>query len=231
MSYSFGDQLNFLSTLVGDANTDSESQWPLDQRKTEINMAEKQFARDTKMLLENATGTVTSMELSVPTGWLETFALYITVSGTKYKITADREISPKDLERWTDWGGNVPYYYFWGYSGTRKIKLLGSSGTINGSAYDWYYFEQPTTALDDTTDTSLIPEEYRQASVYKAASNLLLQVGQYTRAAQLLQAYDRLVLQGRKEVGMQYLDYENPVPDFNIGDDGSTDRQGGGWPQ
>lgn len=231
MAYTFNEQLDLLSSLVGDSNTDESSQWPLAQRKTEINMGEKQFAKDTKMLMENATSTIASMAITLPTGWLETFALYVTISGTKYKITNKREISPKDLERYADSGDSIPYYYMWTYAGVRTIKFLGSSTAINGATYDLYYFTYPTTDMSATTETSSFPEEYRQASVYKAASNLLLQVGQYTRAQQLLSMYDRLVIQGKREAGTWYSDYENPVPDFNFADDGSTDRQGGGWPQ
>lgn len=229
MAYSFGDQLNFLSSLVGDSNTDTSSQWPLAQRKTEINHAEKQFAKDSMMLLENASSTISSMELAVPSGWFNTFAFYITVNTVKYRIDNDREVSPKDLERWNTYSGDVPYYYFWGFSDTRKIKLLGNSSNINGSTYDLYYFKQPTTALDDTTDVSIIPEEYRQASVYKAASNLLLQIGQFQKSTELIQFYDRLVNQARTEVGRWYTDYDQPRPDFNIIQSVETDMQGQGW--
>lgn len=229
MPYTFLNQQDFLSTLLGDLNTDSASMWPLAQRKTELNHAEKQFARDTKIILENATGTVSSMEISVPSGWLETFALYITVGSVKYRIDNDREISPKDLERWTDYGGDIPYFYFWSYSGTRKIKLLGSASGINGAAYDLYYFMVPTTDLSLDADVSSLPEEYRQASVYKAASNLLMQIGQNARAGQFLQMYDRLVQQAKQEVGRWYQDYDQPRPDFNIVYPEQTDRQGVGW--
>lgn len=227
MAYTFGDQLNFLSTLLADSNVDTSSMWPTAQRKTEINHAEKQFARDTKILLENATGTVASKEISVPSGWLETFALYVTISTNKYRIDGRREISPKDLERWSDYAGDIPYYYFWGFSGTKKIKFVGSSA-VNGATYDLYYFEQPTTALDDTSDVSLIPEEYRQAPVYKAAANLLLQIGQYTRAQVLQQQYDRLVAQAKSEVETQYKNHNLPSPDLNIIESDPVDTQGNG---
>ena len=229
MAYTFLNQQSFLSTLIGDSNTDSSSMWPLAQRKLELNHAEKQFARDTKILMENATGTVASMELAVPSGWIETFCFYITVGSVKYRIDNDREVSVKDLERWTDYAGDIPYYYFWGFSGTRKIKLLGVASGINGGTYDLYYFEEPTTDLSDDADVSLLPESYRQASVFKAASNLLIQIGQNTRAGQMLQQYDRLVSQARDEARKWYLDYDQPRPDFNLIDPQHTDRQGGGW--
>src|SRR3989304_4517097 len=173
MAYTFLNQQSFLSSLLGDSNTDASSQWPLAQRKVELNHAEKQFARDTKILMENVTGTVSSMAIDVPSGWLETFALYITVGSVKYRIDNDREISPKDLERWNDYSGDIPYYYFWNFSGTRKMKFVGTASNINGAAYDLYYFETPTTDLDATSDVSILPEEYRQAPVYKAAITFL----------------------------------------------------------
>jgi len=229
MAYTFGNQLDFLSSLLGDSNTDSSSQWPLAQRKLEINHAEKQFARDSKCLLERTTGTVSSMEISMPSGWLETHAFYITIGSVKYRIDNDREVSPKDLERWNDYSGAIPHYYFWGYSGTMKIKLLGASGSINGASYELFYFEHPTTDLDATSDTSILPEEYRQAPVYKAASNLLLQIGQYNRASNLLSMYQGLVETARIEAGKRYIDIDRPNPDFNMIDPSATDRQGQGW--
>lgn len=229
MSFTFGDQLNFLSSLLADSNTDSESQWPLAQRKTELNFAEKQFARDSKLLMENTTGTASSKVITLPTDWLETYCLYVTVSGVKYRVTNDREISPKALEEGNLYAGDIPYYYFWTFSGTRKITLVGSSN-LASAAYDLYYFAQPTTALSDTTDTSEIPEEYRQAPVYKAASNLLLQIGQYTRSQALMQMYDRLVAQASSEAQRQYIDTNYPRPDvLGMGMDDVTDRQGHGF--
>jgi hypothetical protein len=226
MAYTFDDQLNFMSVLLSDSNTDSESQFPLAIRKAEINHAEKQFARDTKMLLEKASGTASSKEISMPSGWLETFVLYVTVSGTKYKVTNNREISPKKLEEADLYAGDIPYYYYWIESGTRKIILVGSSA-LDSASYELFYFKQPTTDLDLVTDTSDFPEEYRQASVYKAASSLLLQIGQYVRSEQLLQKYDRLAIQAREESERHYINHEPPSPDVaGLGIDDVVDRQG-----
>lgn len=225
MSYTFEDQQNFLSTLLADSNTDSSSQWPEAQRQTEINHAEIQFARDTKFLLEFTSGTASSKVISIPSDWLETYALYVTVSGTKYLVTRDREISPKQLEEGNLYAGDIPYYYYWVTSDTRKITLVGSSN-LNSASYELYYFKKPGT-LSATTDVSDFPEEYRQASVYKAASNLLLQIGQYTRSQALLQFYDRLVAQAKAESERFYIDTNLPRPDvLGMGGDDTTDRQG-----
>lgn len=228
MAYTFEDQLNFLSTLLGDSNTDTDSQWPLTQRKTELNHAEKQFAKDSRYLVENVTGTASSKLITVPTDWLETFVLYVTVSGVKYKVTSKREISPKSLEEGNLYNGDYPYYYFWTFSGVRKIVLVGSSA-LSSAAYELFYFRQPTTALDLTTDVSVFPEEYRKASVYKAASELLPQIGQYSRADWCLGRYQGLVAEAKAISERLYKDTDEPTPDIlGIGSDDVTDRQGNG---
>lgn len=228
MAYTFEDQLNFLSTLLSDSNTDSDSQWPLAQRKTEINHAEKQFAKDSRILLEQTTGTASSKLITVPTDWLETFVLYVTVGGVKYKVTNDREISPKVLEEGDVYNGDQPYYYFWTFSGVRKIVLVGSS-SLSSASYELFYFRQPTTALDLTSDTSVFPEEYRKASVYKAASELLPQIGQYQRSEWCLGKYQALVAEAKFVSERWYKDTDNPRPDvLGIGADDVTDRQGNG---
>lgn len=163
----------------------------------------------------------------MPSGWIETHALYITISGEERLITNRREINVKDLERYDNYSGDIPYYYFWTFAGTQKIKFVGSTA-VNGSAYNLYYFEEPTTALDDNTDVSLIPERYRQAPIYKAASNLVLQIGQYTRSTALLQMYDRLMLQAQAESERWYTNTNIPTPDLNILASDPVDIQGQG---
>lgn len=226
MAYTFLDQQNFLSTLLADSNTDSASQWPLAQRKTELNHAEKQFARDTKSLLENTTGTASSKIITLPSDWIETFVLYVTVGGTKYKVTKKREISPKQLEEGALYSGDFPYYYFWVFGGTKKITLVGS-GNLASAAYDIFYFARPVTDLDGDSDTSEFDEEYRQGPVFKAASNLVKQIGQYTRSRELLADYNRIAAQCRDEYARHYINYDPPAPDvLGIGADDQTDRQG-----
>lgn len=225
MAYTFDDQLNFLSTLLADSDSDTSSMWPLAQRKTEINHAQLQFARDTKILLERTTGTATSKEITLPSDWLETFVMYVTVGGIKYKVTNDRELSPKRLEEANLYAGDIPYYYFWTFSGVRKVVLVGSAGLASAS-YELFYLKKPTV-LVETTETSDFAEEYRKAPVYMAASELLKQIGQYTRSGVLMQSYDRLAAQARQEAERWYVDWDAPRPDvLGIGYDDTTDRQG-----
>lgn len=228
MSYTFEHQQDFLSTLLADSNTDSESMFPLAKRKKELNHAEVQFAKDSRILQEYATGTIASMELALPSGWFETFAFIVTISSSDRLITRRREISAQDLERYGSYAGNIPYYYFWTFSGTRKIKFVGSSSAINGATYKIYYFKFPTTELDLDADTSELPEEYRQGPVFKAASNLLRQIGQYTRAKECLSEYNRLMMQAQQQSELWFTKVELPTPDLNIIEAEAVDIQGSG---
>jgi hypothetical protein len=156
--------------------------------------------------------------------------LYV-LDGSEYKkITNDREISVKDLERWANWGGFPPVYYVWEFSGTRKIKFLGNGDTINGKTYELYYIKKPTTELSSDSDTSLAPEEYREAAPYYAASQLKKQIGQTEMAAAYMQEFLRIVREAQEHVERRDLNYDLPRPDLNIGDVSTIDVQGGGNP-
>lgn len=229
MSYTFSDQQTKLSQLLGDSNTGTDDAWPLAVRKKEINRGELRFALDTKMLKENTSSTVSSLEIAFPSDLIEISVLYVQNSGTeKYKITNDREISVKDLERYAAYGGDVPYYYIWEFSGTRKMKLLGSSG-INGKTYDLYYIKKPTTELSDDTDTSLFPEEYREASVYYAAGQLLKQIGKVDQSNEYMSEYISIAQRASSTILRRDVNYDQPRPDFNIAEPFVQDIQGGGY--
>lgn len=230
MSYTFSDQQNKLSSLLGDPNSSTDDQWPLATRKKEINRGELRFAVDTKMLRNYASGTLSSLTIDFPSDMIEVFVLYILSSSTvKYKITNDREISVKDLERYAGYGGDIPWYYTWEFSGTRKIKFLGSSGN-NGRTYELFYIKKPTTELSSDSDESLFPEELREAPVHYAASQLLEQIGKTDLAQYHMNKYLEYVQMGRKLVIDRDLDYDLPRPDFNMGDTQVQDTQGGGFP-
>jgi len=223
MSYTFSDQQSKLSSLLGDSNTGSDDMFPLAQRKKEINRGELQFAKDSLLLKEYATGTVASAEISVPSDWLKTFVLIV----NNQVITNDREISIKDYERYYNYSGTPPYYYFWEFSGTRKIKFIGSS---TGQTYLLYYFRKPTTELSSDSDTSVFPEEYREASVYYAAAELLQQIGKHEQSNKYRQMYFEFVRKAMLDGEAHYLDKQYPVPDVNIiGGGSTTDVQGGGY--
>jgi len=222
MAYVFSDQLSKLSVLLGDSNTGSDDAWPLATRKKEINRGELAFARDSKSIKEYATGTVASGQIAMPSDWLETFSLIV---GDRI-LGPDREISIRDYERYYNYSGTPPYYYYWEFSGTRYIKFFGSA---NGSTYKLYYFKRPTTELSSDSDTSIIPEEYREASVYYAAAELLQQAGKMQLANQYREVYVGYVRKAQMEAEKHYVDKQYANPDLNIIGSADQDFQGGGW--
>lgn len=223
MSFTFSDQQALLSTLLGDSNTGSDDAFPSATRKKMINRGELQFAKDSKSLLNYATSTVSSGEISVPSDWLETFTLIV----NNYTLKTDREVSVSDWERYQDYSGEPAFYYYWQFSGTRKIKFFGS---VNGKTYYLYYFAKPTTELSGDSDTSWMPEEYREASVYWAAFELMQQQGKMTIADRYFQKYTGFVNSAKAQVENQFVTKYYATPDFNITNSPATDRQGQGWP-
>lgn len=220
MSYTFLDQQNFLSSLVGDSNTTTDDQWPLAQRKTELNNGELAFARDAKNLREYATGTVSSSQIAIPSDWLGTYVLII----DDKVITDTREIALQDWERYYNYTGAPPYYYYWEFSGTRYLKLIGSATT-----YKFYYWKRPTTALSSDSDVSLHPEEYRKGPVYFAAAELLRQIGKHQEAELMANHYAEYVIRANTDIGKSFINKEYAVPDMGEGNNSTTDVQGQGW--
>lgn len=222
MAYAFLAQQNKLTRLLGDANVSTDDMWPTADRKAELNRGELQFAKDARYLMEYATGSVSSSEISVPSDWLKTFVLIV----NNYIITADREISIQDYERFYNYAGTPPYYYYWRFSGTRKIKFIGS---VNGQTYNLYYFRRPTTDLDADADISIHDEEYREASAYYAAYSLLEQIGKTAMADRYKARYLEYVRDAQKFSEEHYLTKEYAHPDNNIiGGANTSDVQGGG---
>ena len=221
MSWTFGDSQDFLSTLVGDSNVSTDDQWPTAQRNRELNNGELQFARDAKNLREYATGTITSSQIALPSDWLRTYVLII----DDFVINANREVAIQDWERYVNYAGSPPYFYFWEYSGTRYMKILGV-----GTTYELYYFKRPTTALSATTDVSLHPEEYRKGPVYFAASELLRQIGKHQEAEIMMQNYAQYVERANNDMAKTYIEKNYASPDFGDSDiNQASDRQGQGY--
>lgn len=220
MSWTFLDSQNFLSQLLGDSNTSSSDMWPATQRLSELNNAELQFARDAKNLREYATGAVSDSQIAVPSDWLGTYVLII----DDVVISNAREIALQDWERYYNYSGTPPYYYFWEFSGTRYVKLIGSATT-----YKWYYWKRPTTALVNNTDVSLHPEEYCKGIVYFAASELLKQIGKHQEADIMKNNYAEYVMRAQADIGKSFVNKEYAQPDFGDGNESTTDVQGQGW--
>jgi hypothetical protein len=227
MAYTFSDQQNKLSSLLGDPNTTSDDMFPVAQRQKELNRGEWQFAVDALDLKEYATGTISSMQIAVPSDFISIFVLIIVTTASQIVITMDNEISLKDWERYYLYQSNRPKYYIWDFSGTKYIKLLGSSQ--NGQTYYLYYFKKPTTELANSSDTSLHKEEYREAPCFYAAAQLMQQIGKYTQASQFMEQYQTHVNRAKEIVTREFIDVERSTPDFGVNPSVLTDVQGRGY--
>lgn len=223
MAYTFEKQQDKLSSLLGDSNTSTDDMFPLAQRKTEINRGEVRFASDSKVYRNYVSGTVASLEVAIPADWTKN---YILVINDKI-ISNNREIALSDWERYYNWGGEIPFFYMWQESGDKVMKLLGNSDSINGQTYKLWYFAKPTTDLDLDADESVFPDEYREASAYYAASELLEQIGKTDLSTRYLQKYGLIVAGAIERAGTEYVDKEYAVPDLGDNDtDNTTDIQG-----
>lgn len=223
MSYTFEDQQNKLSSLIGDPNTTTDDMFPLALRKKELNRGELQFSVDALDIREYATGTVASSQIAVPSDWIKTAYLIV----GDYNISNKREISLADWERYYNWAGTPPYFYFWEISGTQYIKFIGSG--IDGSTYKLFYYKKPTTELSANSDTSLHREEYREGPVYYAAGQLLRQIGKEQEASIYFSEYNALVARAKAISEKASVDKEYAIPDFGETDQSTTDIQGHGW--
>ncbi len=218
----FSEQQDLLSDLLGDPNSSSDDAFPLARRKTALNRAEVHFAKDSLCIKEYATDVVADLQIEIPTDYLQLFCLII----DDMVIDNNREIPLHDWERYASNGNTEPFFYIWTYSGTKYMKFLAGSG-LNGKTYEIYYFRKPTTLLDLDADESIIPDEYREASAYKAAHRLLKSIGMNTRATEAKVEYDLLVAQAIIQFGTEHIKKTGPQPD--IGDDvpSEVDTQGG----
>lgn len=223
MGMTFLQQQNKLSRILGDSNTTTDDQWPLADRKEELNRGEIQFARDTKALLGYATSTISSQAISLPSDWIETFKMSVTIGGSTVVVTDKNEISITDLERYLDSGGT--YFYFWvNSSGTRQYIFVSSES--DGETYKIWYYAKPSTTLNLDADESVFPDEYREASVYYAASELLEQIGKSDLASVSRSKYQFFVDKAREDYEKHYINTQPPVPDLSTGNVFDTNTQG-----
>lgn len=227
MAYSFLDQQNKLSSLLGDPNTTSADQFPIATRLKELNRGEWQFAVDARDLHEYATGTIANMQVAVPSDYISMFVLIIITTVSQIVINSMDEISLKDWERFYLYQSNRPKFYVWDFSGTKQINLIGQ--TQNGQTYKLYYFKKPTTELALNTDVSLHREEFREASPFYAASQLMQQIGKYTQATQFREQYQMFVDRAFEIQKEEYIDADRSVPDFGVNPSVLTDVQGRGY--
>jgi len=222
VSFAFSDQQGLLSILLGDSNTGSDDAWPLATRKKYLNRGEMQFCKDSKLVREYATGTISGTSITFPTDLLD---IYVLVVGN-YVVDKTREVSIKDYERYSTFTGLPPYYYISEESGVRYIKFFGST---NGQTYKLWYFKKPSTELSSDSDTSIIPEEFREAPVYYAAGQLMRQVGKNTIADGHLALYAKFVRDAQELADNLYVNKDYANPDLNFVGTSETDVVGGGF--
>lgn len=227
MAYTFLDQQNKLSSLLGDPNQTTADMFPTAQRQKELNRGEWQFSVDAHDLKEYVTSTISGMQIAVPADFIDIYVLIIVTTASQIVITNDNEISLKDWERYYLYQSSRPKYYVWDFSGTKYIKLLGQSQ--NGQTYYLYYFKKPTTELVNNTDVSLHREEYREAAPFYAASELMQQIGKYTQATQFREQYQMFVDRAKAVSLREFINADRPVPDFGVNPNSFTDVQGQGY--
>lgn len=228
MAYDFAAQQAFLSKLLGDPNTSTDDMFPLADRKQELNNGEIEFARDSEWIKEFATDVVADNKLALPADYLQLFTLII----DNKVVDGVMEIDLHQWERFQDNGATEPFFYIWEFSGVREMRFLAGSG-LNGLTYKLYYIKKPTTDLDDDADESLVPTEYRKASVYYAAKELLEQIGKTKLSDRYEAKYQVYVAKAIIDGEKLFRKSNQPYPDLGPtqGELSSTDRQGGpGWP-
>lgn len=224
VAMTFSEQQSMLSRLLGDSNTSTDDQWPLADRKFEINRGEVQFSKDTKMLMGYETSTVADQKISIPSDWLETFVLVV----NDYVFTNDREISLTEYERYVNSGGD--YYYYWVDASNNKL-LNFINTNQDDQTYKLWYFRRVSTALSGDDDLSVFPDEFREASVYYAAYRLLKQVGLTDLANDKYAEYLKLVEEGKVYAQKLYINKEKATPDmgYDYQEEPQIDIQGK-WP-
>lgn len=223
MSYTFSDAQAQLSILLQDSNTGADDAWPLATRKKQLNRGEMQFAKDSKILRNKATGTLDSTKkLAVPSDWMETTVLIV----NNYVVNTSREIAIQDYDRYRDYAGAFPLYYMTMESGIRYFVFLGA---VDGLAYILHYISKPSSELSEDSDTSSIPEEFREAPVYYAAGQLMQQIGKSEYADRYLSIYTRLVRDAQMQAETMYMTRQYANPDTNAIDAGTVDTQGFGY--
>jgi hypothetical protein len=210
-TFTFKEQQDLLTVILGDPQVSSEDMFPTAQRQMYLNRGELHFAQDSLCLREYATGTVSSQSITLPTNWLKTFVMVVNNQKADHL-----EVALHDYERYVNSGDM--HWYQWDISDARYIKFLSS--VADGYTYKLWYFKKPTTVLVNDADTSIIPIQYREASVYWAGWQLLQQIGKTDLANQAMQVYSAFVAQASQDSKEKYMDRTNPNVD--TGDEASS---------
>jgi hypothetical protein len=132
----------------------------------------------------------------------------------------------QDYDRYRQYASAYPFYYMTQESGTRYFVFIGAVTSVD---YTLHYIARPATELDLDASTSVFPEEFREASVYYAAAQLLQQVGKSEYADRYLAIYTRFVRDGQAMAEQMYMTRQSAQPDTNMVSAGDTDVQGQGY--
>jgi len=193
--------------------------WPIADRKFELNRGELQFARDSNSLWKYATSTISGQAIDFPSDFVESYYLVVNC----VVVTNDYEVALADYERYADAGDY--YYYVWvNASGTRQMIFLDSS--VNTTTYKWWYFGKPTTDLSADGDESVFRDEYREASVYYAAAELLEQIGKTQLSDRYRSKFQFFVDKASDESKKHFINKEYARPDIALGHQFDKDVQG-----
>lgn len=222
--YQFVDSLNKLSSLLGDGDSASADMFPLEIRKKELNIAEWQLAQDAKDLAGYQSGYLTSTNvLTLPTDWIENHLLIV----NNRMVSNNREIALADYERYYNYTGDNPYFYYWvDGAGEHNINFFGS---VTDAPYRLYYFKKPTSELSADDDISLHPEQFRMATAYHAASELMRQIGRNSIANDYRAIYEAMAMKAFDWARKHYITKEYARPDFGESDATTVDTQGQGY--
>jgi len=141
-------------------------------------------------------------------------------------LWSSNQTSITENERYYSSASSTPSVYVTQESGTRYFNFYGSS---NGQGYTLHYVRKPTTDLSDDADLSIIDEQFRPASVYWAASELLQQAGKNAISDKYAAKYNGYVRDGEKYAELLRLNLSFAQPDVNMVDSGERDVAGGGY--
>jgi len=156
------------------------------------NNAELRLIKDLEFSIfdQEATGTLTSATLTLPSGWVGTVALFITVSGAQVLLL------PKPWGYVKEYGGTgTPIYY--AHSSTTQITVAPAP---TSQAYTLIHIKRPTPLSETTGATTTWLSANVPDAMFKAA---VMESVKFLKMAERLQAaeaeYTAAVALARKE--------------------------------
>lgn len=220
-TFTFNDQLNLLSVLLGDDNTSTSDMFPITIRKLMINRGEVRLAMDARDLRGYVTGTVTNYSIPIPDDFHQVFALVV-----NNRDVTRFETALQDYERYLN--SSDGRWYQWEQNNQQYLKFLGTAQ--ENLSFNLWYFRVPLNVLDNLTDVSEHNIKHREASVYWAAQILMTQIGKTDLATQYLNMYQLLANDCLTDIKERYMN--RPIPKVDTGDEqgiSTVDVEGKGF--